>query len=406
MNHGPWFQERTPHPENLPMPTTSIARSLAHGAALAFLALASLIAPVAAATLYALGGNAGPGGGQTGLYTMNAVTGVMTWVGSPHTAGSFDNTIYNGGLAYDPYTDRMYALGCDSSVTSALFLVNRNDASMIRIGYLGGSNPYSFCSGGLAFDVTTRRLFAVGDPGVGQATALFELDTNTGAATVLGGNGLPGTYLAGLGCDPQTGVLYANGFRSFDQNSGLFVLDKGNGAGTFVGYHGLTLGRKMNYSGPAIDPVTGTMYSFGSFSASQNNIYSVDKSSGLATSVAAESPNGVGVDGALAYAGLGFVDAGSPTVSSRPLLARPNPTSANVSFAFDLEREGRVSLALFDLAGRMIANLGDARYAAGPHVMPWDGIDARGQRVARGLYFAALRVDGALIGRTTVLVAR
>jgi len=388
------------------MSNTGFIRFPFPGAVLVVLAMATNCAPSYAATLYAVGGNFGPSGGQTGLYTVDPLTGVMTWVGSPHTAGSFDNSIYNGGLAYDPYTDRMYALGCDSSVTSALFLVNRNDASMVRIGYLGTSNPYAFCSGGLAFDVTTHRLFAVGDPGVGQATALFELDTNTGAATVLGGNGPPGTYLGGLGSDPQTGVLYANGFRNFDQNSGLFMLDKGNGAGTFVGYHGLTLGRKKNYSGPAIDPATGAMYSFGSFSASQNNIYSVDKSSGAATSVAPESPNGVGVDGALAYAGLGFVDAGSPTVSSRPLLARPNPTSANVSFAFDLEREGRVSLALFDLAGRMIANLGDARYAAGPHVMPWDGIDARGQRVARGPYFAALRVDGALIGRTTVLVAR
>jgi len=381
-------------------------RTLVRSAVLASFLVATVAAPARAATLYAVGGNAGPSGGQTGLYTVDPLTGVMTWVGSPHTAGSSDNTIYNGGLAYDPYTDRMYALGCDSSVTSALFLVNRNDASMVRIGYLGGNNPYAFCSGGLAFDVTTRRLFAVGDPGLGAYTALFELDTNTGAAALLGGNGPNGTYLSGLGCDPQTGVLYANGFKAFDQNSGLFVLDKGSGAGTFVGYHGLTLGRRMNYSGPAIDPVTGTMYSFGSFSASQNNIYSVDKSSGVATSVAPESPNGVGVDGALAYAGLGFVDAGPPPVSSRPLLARPNPTSANVSFTFDLEREGNVSLALFDLAGRVVANLADARYAAGPHVMPWDGIDARGQRVARGLYFAALRVDGALLGRTTVLVAR
>jgi hypothetical protein len=173
------------------MPPTSIARSLAHGAALALLALAGLIAPVAAATLYALGGNAGPSGGQTGLYTMNADTGVMTWVGSLHTAGSYDNTLYNGGLAYDPYTDRLYGLGCDSSSVSALFLIDRTDASMVRIGYCYPPNTGAFCSGGLAFDIASGRLFAVGDLAQPpyQRTSLVELDPLTGAATTLGDNG-------------------------------------------------------------------------------------------------------------------------------------------------------------------------------------------------------------------------
>lgn len=384
----------------------TFTRTLARCAATATITLALFVAPVYAVTLYAVGGNAGPVGGQTGLYTVDAGTGIMTWVGSPHTVASSDNTIYNGGLAYDPYTDHMYALGCDSSVTGALFLIDRANASMVRLGYCYAGNPYAFCSGGLAFDMTSGRLFALGDPGLGQGTFLFEINPNTGAATLLGINGPPGTYLGGLGCDPQTGVLYANGFKDFDQSSGLFVLDKGSGAATFVGFHGLTLGRQMNYAGLAVDPTTGTMYSFGSFSASQNNLFSVSKSSGVATSVGPESPNGVGVDGALVYAGTDILDAGPVAPSFMPLREWPSPARAGVSFAFGLKQAGNVSLSLFDLAGRRVFTLTDARLAAGTHVMQWDGADLSGQRVAAGVYFATLRSDGVVIGRASVIVAR
>ena len=138
------------------MPLITMIGSRARRVAMAILAVSALVAPSYAATLYAVGGNGGPSGGQTGLYTLDPGTGNMTWVGSPHTAGSYDNTIYNGGLAYDPYTNRLYALGCDSSAASALFLVDPTDASMVRIGYLNVGNPYAFCSGGLAFDVTSQ----------------------------------------------------------------------------------------------------------------------------------------------------------------------------------------------------------------------------------------------------------
>jgi len=364
-------------------------------------------APIQAVTLYAVGGNAGPSGGQTGLYTVNAGTGSMTWIGSPHTVASYDNTIYNGGLAYDPYTDHLYALGCDSSVASALFLLNRTDASMVRLGYCYASHPGAFCSGGIAFDLLSRRLFALGDPGLWQGTGLFEINPVTGAATLIGQNLPNGTYLAGLGADPQTGVLYANGFSIFSSGeSGLYVVDKGTGAATLVGLHGLSLGRQMRYSGLAVNPATGTMYSFGSFSASQNNLYTVSKSTGLATSVGPQSPNGVGVDGALVHVGTDILSAGAATQALAPLRASPNPARELVSFTFGLQQAGEVSLNLFDLSGRLVAALEQGRLESGPHSLSWSGTDPGRNRVATGLYFATLRADGVVIGRASVLVVR
>jgi len=382
--------------------------SLAFRPAAIALTLLAFAPPVSAATLYAIGGNAGPSGGQTGLYTVNASTAVMTWVGSPNIAGDYDNSLYNGGLAYDPYTDRLYGLGCDATTKSALFLIDRTNASMVRIGYCYSPNVGAFCSGGLAFDVTTGRLFALGDLGQPpyQRTSLVELDPATGIATKIGDNGLAGTYLAGLGCDPQTGVLYANGFKGFDQTqSGLFVVDKGSGMGTWVGGHGITEGRQMHYAGPAVNPTNGVMYSMGSFTSSQNNLYMVNKATGLATSVGPANPNGIGTDGALVYVGTDILDAVPAAAEAQPLRAWPNPARGAVHFAFGLERAGRVSLSVYDLAGRRVSVQTEER-AAGAHRIPWDGGGARGERAAAGLYFAVLRADGVVIGRTSVILTR
>jgi len=374
----------------------------------AVLALLVIIPNVHAATLYAVGGNAGPIGGQSGLYTVDQTAGNMTWVGSLGTPFNYDNTIYNGGIAYDPYTDRTYALGCDSSVTSALFLVNRTTAQITRIGYLGGSNPYSFCSGGLAFDIFTRKLYAVGDVGTPvQSSALVEIDPLTGAATIIGGNGtaFSGTGLSGLGCDPATGTLYANGYTNFDQHSALFVVDKATGFATKVGYHGLSLGRQMNYSGLAIDPTTNVMYGFGSTTASVNSLYQVDKATGVATLAGPQSPS-IGVDGGLVFIGPDVlaVPTASPSGSTIAVRAWPSPARGQVSIAFTLPHATDATLAVYDLAGRRLATLVDSRLAVGAHETRWDGRGVTGRRVPGGVYFAALREGGKVIGRVSLLI--
>jgi hypothetical protein len=184
------------------------------------------------------------------------------------------------------------------------------------------------------------------------------------------------------------------------------VLDKGTGLASLVGYHGLTQGRQMFYAGLAVNPVTGTMYSFGSSSPFQNTLYTVSKSGGAATPVGPESPNGVACDGALVYVGTDILDAGPLAPQAMPLLAWPNPARAGVSFAFGLSHAASVSLSLFDLAGRRVTTLVDERLVAGSHLSRWDGANVRGERVAAGLYFATLRADGAVIGRASVMLVR
>ncbi|MBI1798443.1 MAG: hypothetical protein HYR73_02015, partial [Candidatus Eisenbacteria bacterium] len=73
---------------------------------------------------------------------------------------------------------------------------------------------------------------------------------------------------------------------------------------------------------------------------------------------------------------------------------RPNPITSLAQFAFDLPREARVSLAIYDLSGRRVADLATGRYSPGRHEASWNATDARGNRANAGLYFARFATAG------------
>jgi hypothetical protein len=87
-------------------------------------------------------------------------------------------------------------------------------------------------------------------------------------------------------------------------------------------------------------------------------------------------------------------------VPSPPLAAldfatpRPNPASENTVLDWSLPRAQDASLIVFDVSGRAVRTLTRGASTAGRHTTSWDLRDARGQRVAAGVYFARLRTQG------------
>ncbi|MFN0152491.1 MAG: DUF4331 family protein [bacterium] len=75
-------------------------------------------------------------------------------------------------------------------------------------------------------------------------------------------------------------------------------------------------------------------------------------------------------------------------------LSRPNPTSAATQIAFNLAKESAVSLRVFDVSGREVKQVVDARLPAGSHSARWDGTDAEGRTVASGVYVYRLETPG------------
>lgn len=85
--------------------------------------------------------------------------------------------------------------------------------------------------------------------------------------------------------------------------------------------------------------------------------------------------------------------------------AFPNPSSGGTTLAWELARGGEVTVEVFTVGGRRLyaASVGGAQ---GPGSLFWDGRDRDGRPAAAGVYLARVSVDGRVLGRQTVVLAR
>jgi len=97
--------------------------------------------------------------------------------------------------------------------------------------------------------------------------------------------------------------------------------------------------------------------------------------------------------------------AGGSARGLRLLGFEPNPVRSGAVARFSLPAAGRARLTLHDAAGRRVAALLDGEFQPGTHAVPWDGRSDGGARLAPGVYFARLEVNGAVAG-TRLVVAR
>lgn len=76
----------------------------------------------------------------------------------------------------------------------------------------------------------------------------------------------------------------------------------------------------------------------------------------------------------------------------------PNPFNPTTTIGFSVPPSGkgksRVSLAIYDVKGRLVRRLMESDLGPGFHRSAWDGRDDGGMEVASGVYFARVRVDG------------
>lgn len=79
-----------------------------------------------------------------------------------------------------------------------------------------------------------------------------------------------------------------------------------------------------------------------------------------------------------------------PSPNSSLVQNHPNPFNPQTTIAFSLAARGRVSLAIYDVNGRIVRTLANETRAAGAYELKWDGRDDDGQAVASGVYFYRL----------------
>jgi len=80
----------------------------------------------------------------------------------------------------------------------------------------------------------------------------------------------------------------------------------------------------------------------------------------------------------------------------------PNPFNPMTKVEFGLVAPGRVSLRIYDAAGRLVRVLAEGGRPAGRYAELWDGCDASGRAVASGVYF--YRLDAGAFTQTRKMI--
>ncbi len=83
----------------------------------------------------------------------------------------------------------------------------------------------------------------------------------------------------------------------------------------------------------------------------------------------------------------------------------PNPFNPSTVIGYDVpEGGGHVTLRIYDVGGRLVRTLIDGFESAGRKSVTWHGRDARGHRVATGVYFYHMTAPGFEETRKLVLL--
>ncbi|MCK4548638.1 MAG: T9SS type A sorting domain-containing protein, partial [Candidatus Krumholzibacteria bacterium] len=81
-------------------------------------------------------------------------------------------------------------------------------------------------------------------------------------------------------------------------------------------------------------------------------------------------------------------DPGTPGVKTGLQGTYPNPFNPTTTIAYSIEKGGPVTLTVYDIAGRRVRTLLNAKMTeAGSYTVTWDGLDDRGNNVSSGVYF-------------------
>ncbi len=90
----------------------------------------------------------------------------------------------------------------------------------------------------------------------------------------------------------------------------------------------------------------------------------------------------------------------------RLLANYPNPFNSATRIAFRLDRRQKVTIEIYDLAGRLVRTLVNAEQSAGEHVVGWDGIDQHSRAMPSGVYFCRLCGESQIAVSRKMLLVR
>ena len=68
----------------------------------------------------------------------------------------------------------------------------------------------------------------------------------------------------------------------------------------------------------------------------------------------------------------------------------PNPFNPKTKIAFDIPKDSKIELVIYDINGRLVKKLKHSIVKSGQHEIEWDATDGDGNGVSTGIYFVSL----------------
>jgi hypothetical protein len=81
----------------------------------------------------------------------------------------------------------------------------------------------------------------------------------------------------------------------------------------------------------------------------------------------------------------------------------PNPFNTRTIIRYNIPERGKVSLKIYDINGKEIANLIQIEQAEGEHYIYWNGTNNEGTKVSSGVYFCNLKFNNFLVTRKMLI---
>lgn len=82
----------------------------------------------------------------------------------------------------------------------------------------------------------------------------------------------------------------------------------------------------------------------------------------------------------------------------------PNPFNPTTRIDFELEKAGTVDLYVYDVSGRLVANLFSGHLGEGAHEVTWNGKTNNGTTAATGVYLYVLKTETGMASKRMVLL--
>lgn len=82
----------------------------------------------------------------------------------------------------------------------------------------------------------------------------------------------------------------------------------------------------------------------------------------------------------------------------------PNPFNPSTTIMYEIPKQGKVEVSIFDMNGKLIKNMVNRYQTAGSHQIVWQGLNQTGQKVASGFYIYTVKFDNTLSSKKMLLI--